>query len=44
VPFIDLRDLPFNPATDTADTLHPSQGYSDRIMNRVADVLSVGLP
>jgi lysophospholipase L1-like esterase len=39
VPFIDLRDLPFDQATDTADSVHPSQGYSDRIMSRVAEVL-----
>lgn len=39
VPFIDLRDLPFNPAIDIADNLHPSQSYSDRIMARVAEVL-----
>ena len=44
VPFIDLRDLPFDPATDTADTLHPSQRYSDRIMSRVADVLRADEP
>ena len=44
VPFINLRDLPFDPVTDTADSLHPSQSYSDRIMKRVADVLRAGGP
>lgn len=30
IPFIDVRALPFA-ITDLADTIHPAQGYSDRI-------------
>jgi lysophospholipase L1-like esterase len=41
VTFINLRDLAFDQATDTTtDRLHPSQAYSDRIVQRIADVVT----
>lgn len=40
VTYINLRDLPFNAAQDILPgDVHPTQGYSDRIMARVAEQL-----
>lgn len=39
VPFVDVAALPFNPATDLADSLHPSEEYSRRISDLVAAVI-----
>jgi lysophospholipase L1-like esterase len=36
LPFVDLQALPFNPATDLADPIHPGQAYSERIGAAVA--------
>lgn len=39
VPFVDVYALPFDPAVDLADPLHPSESYSHRIGAVIADKL-----
>jgi len=40
VTFIGLRDLPFDRAVDIEpDNVHPLQAYSDRIMQRIAQII-----
>ena len=39
LPFADIRALPFDPATDIADAVHPAQGYSNRCADAIAACL-----